>query len=349
MRNQSSSKWVSNVGESRTSGWAGSSTCGSNRALEPDPEGALDLPRQPVREGPHRPLDARLRPEEKTREVPLAVQGDRPHLLHHRVGEPPLELPGHPSEVPLPPRHRLPESRGHPSRHFAVVGVEPLVRRGPDLGLEVVAEEPELPLDGAESPPLARQRLDEIGPCGIGRPRRAFREMQVLPAPGDQRTDLVTRDLPERLLPPPRDPFPQVLRHFLAHPLEAGTVGDGENPPLLPRPGGRLTPGEFDHRGELFPGHQVRLRQQEDRLGSMRGDVVEEQQVVFGKGVVDADGDEGRPDAGHPLLRHPRVVGEDAAQPRRVDEPDSPRTARGREAPRRPPPPAFRSRGSPAP
>ena len=152
IRNQSSSKWVSNVGESRTSGWAGSSTCGSNRAPSKRIPRARSISlRQPVHEGPHRPLDARLRPEEKTREVPLAVQGDGPHLLHHRVGEPPLELPGHPSEVPLPPRHRLPEIRGHPSRHFTMVGVKPLVRRGPDLGLEVVAEEPELPLYGAEA------------------------------------------------------------------------------------------------------------------------------------------------------------------------------------------------------
>ena len=324
MRNQSSSKWVSNVGESRTSGWAGSSTCGSNRAPSKRiPRARSISPRQPVHEGPHRPLDARLRPEEKTRQVPLAVQGDRPHLLHHRVGEPPLELRGHPCEVSLPSRHRLREIRGHPPRHFAVVGVKPLVRRGPDLGLEVVAEKPELPSNGAEAAALARERRDEFGPGGIGRPRRAFRQVQVFPAPGDQRMDLVTRDLSERLLPPPRDPVPQVLRHFLAHPLEAGTVGDGENSPRLPRPGGRLAPGEFDHRRELFPGHQVRLRQQDGRLGSMQGHVVEKQQVVFGKGMVDADGDEGRPDARHPVSRHPRVVGEDAAQPRRVDEPDS--------------------------
>ncbi|HEX2719700.1 MAG TPA: hypothetical protein VHM71_02005, partial [Candidatus Deferrimicrobium sp.] len=201
--------------------------------------------------------------------------------------------------------------------------MKPLVRRGPDLGLEMVAEEPDLPLHRAEAAPLALQRRDEIGPGGVGRPRRAFRQIQVFPAPGDQRTDLVTGDLFERLLPPPRDPFRQILRHFVAHALEAWTIGDGENPPLLPRPGSRLTPGEFDHRGELLPGHQVRLRQQDRRLGSMQGHVVEQQKVVFGKGVVDADGDEGRPDALHPIPGHPRVVGEDAAQPRRVDEPDS--------------------------
>jgi hypothetical protein len=40
-----------------------------------------------------------------------------------------------------------------------MVGVKPLVRRGPDLGLEMVAEEPDLPLYGAETAPLARQRL----------------------------------------------------------------------------------------------------------------------------------------------------------------------------------------------
>ena len=42
----------------------------SNRAPSKRIRGALDHPRQPVHEGPHRPLDARLRPEEKPRECP---------------------------------------------------------------------------------------------------------------------------------------------------------------------------------------------------------------------------------------------------------------------------------------
>src|SRR5512139_2938349 len=145
-------------------------------AGEPDPERPFDLPRQAVLERAHGPFDAPLRPEEEAGQVPLPVQRDGPHLLHHRGREPRLEIPGHPGEVPLPARHRAEEGIGEPHRHFPVVGVEPVVRGGAHVGLQAVAEEPDLPRDRPDVAPLPRQHRDEIRPRGFGGRGGALRE-----------------------------------------------------------------------------------------------------------------------------------------------------------------------------
>ena len=130
---------------------------------------------------------------------------------------------------PLPPRHRLPKSTGESrrsprwyacNRSSAAIGPRQPRWLQPDLPSTRQARR-------------SRASLGRIRSGGVDRPRRAFRQKQVFRHPATSARTLrpaISRTPPPaapRSVPEGTPPLPRAS-------LEAGTIGDGEEPSSFP-------------------------------------------------------------------------------------------------------------------
>jgi len=326
-------------------GWAGSSTCGSNRAPRANPEGALEISLASRSAKAHTDRSTLAAPEERTRQIALACSRDGPHPPASRR-QPPLELPGSPVRGAPSTPSSPPGEPGHPPSP-SPLGRETLVRRGPDLCLQVVAEEPELPFTEPNARPLRAQRprRDRTGWCRSAAAASEARSRYS--APGrSAREPCDARILPNASAAF-RDPFPSTP-HFFGIPRSPGRGDRRSSTPSRPErsPGSgvnsitrRVPPG---HRSAFSAGDRLGAVCKRQSFGSRRSS---------GKGVtvLDADGGRGPPRTRGIHSFETRVFVVRRSQPRRVDETGSP--SYGSEAPGAPRHDAtrFSFEGSPAP